>query len=277
MGITAKKLILGLLLVSDGRPIPVRQLIDACEIFAIRENNVRVTLVRLSASGLIQASSRGTYVLGRSAQNLASQVATWQTMEQQLSPWHGGYIVAHLGALGRSDRKALRQRERALAMCGMQPLDSSLYLRPDNLENGVSMIRRRLHALGLEPEAPVFGALDFAPEHAEKMSALWPTVALNLHYQEQRQQLEDWLQRCDELEPEAAAREVYIRGAEAVRSLVFDPWLPAPMIDEHARHRYVETVRRFDETGKALWRRLYHITIGMPYIADSPLTSGVLQ
>ena len=77
---------------------------------------------------------------------------------------------------------------------------------------------------------------------------------------------------------DVAAREAYLLGAQAIRSLVFDPWLPAPLVDIDARHAYVETVRRFDETGKDIWNTLYHINTQMPAVANSPqLAAGVLQ
>lgn len=53
-GPNARKLILGLLLATDGAPLNVRDAITACALFDITENNVRVTLVRLSADGLIR-------------------------------------------------------------------------------------------------------------------------------------------------------------------------------------------------------------------------------
>lgn len=277
MELTAKKIILGLLLVSDGRPLAVRSLIDACALFGIKENNVRVTLTRLSAEGLIAASGRGSYTLGLPVQSLADQVATWQTMEQRLGPWHGAYIVVYTGTLGRSNRKALRQRERALAMCGLRELDRGLYVRPDNFEGGATFVRQRLHALGMEREAAVFSASDFDAERLNAIARLWDTRALDTHYRQDRQRLEDWLARFEALEQEVAAREVYIMGAQAVRSLVFDPWLPAPMIDDEARHAYLETVKRFDETGKALWERQFQIRIGMPYMTEEQPTTGVLQ
>ncbi|MBY8966592.1 PaaX family transcriptional regulator C-terminal domain-containing protein [Algiphilus sp.] len=275
--LTAKKIILGLLLVSDGRALTVRSLIDACALFGIKENNVRVTLTRLSADGLIEASSRGAYALGPPVLSLADQVATWQTMEQQLGPWHGGFVAVYTGTLTRSNRKALRQRERALEMCGLRELDPDLYVRPDNFQGGAEFIRQRLRALGMEAEAAVFAASDFDGERRERVAKLWDGRSLDAHYRKDQQRLEDWLGRYQMLEQEVAAREVYIMGAQAVRSLVFDPWLPAPMIDEAARHAYLETVKRFDDTGKALWDRRFQIRIGMPYMTEEQPTSGVLQ
>lgn len=268
MELTAKKIILGLLLVSDAQPLLVRSLIDACALFGIKENNVRVTLTRLSAEGLIAASGRGSYTLSLPVQKLADQVTTWQTMEQRLGPWHGAYIIVHTGTLGRSNRKALRQRERALAMCGMRELERGLYVRPDNFQGGAAFIRERLHALGMERDGAVFSAAGFDTERLQAIARLWDTSALETHYRQDRQRLQEWLARFEVLEPEVAAREVYIMGAQAVRSLVFDPWLPAPMIDDNARHAYLETVKRFDETGKALWQRLFQIRIGMPCMTD---------
>lgn len=277
MELTAKKITLGLLLVSDGQPLTVRSLIDACALFGIKENNVRVTLTRLSADGLIAASGRGSYTLGLPVQQLADQVATWQTMEQRLGLWQGGYIAVYTGMLARSNRKALRQRERALEMCGLRELDRDLYVRPDNFQGGADFIRQRLHALDMEREAAVFAASDFDTERLASIARLWDTDALNAHYRRDRQRLEDWLARYDQLDADVAAREVYIMGAQAVRSLVFDPWLPAPMIDDAARHAYLETVKRFDETGKALWEQLYQIRIGMPYMTEEQPATGVLQ
>jgi len=275
--LTAKKIILGLLLVSDGQALSVRSLIDACGLFCINENNVRVTLTRLSADSLIEAAGRGSYTLGRPAQSLADQVATWQTMEQRLAAWHGGYVAVYTATLSRSHRKTLRQRERALEMCGLRELERGLYVRPDNFQGGADFVRERLQALGMERDAAVFAASDFDAERLETIAKRWDTPALNAHYRQDRQRLEDWLARHHELEPDVAAREVYIMGAQAVRSLVFDPWLPAPMIDDEARHAYLETVKRFDETGKALWERLYQIRIGMPYMSEEQPTTGVLQ
>ena len=56
---TARRVVLGLLLAKDGAPLAVRYAIAACALFGITENNVRVTLARLSAEGLIEASGRG--------------------------------------------------------------------------------------------------------------------------------------------------------------------------------------------------------------------------
>ena len=274
---TAKKLILGLLLASDGQALSVRQFIDACALFDITENNVRVTLARLTADELLAAAERGTYQLGPAAEVTASQVAIWLSVEDYLTPWHGGYVAVHSGVLGRSDRKALKQRERALEMLGLRELDRGLYVRPDNFQGGVDFVRQRLHLLGLESEAAVFAAGEFDAHRQATIAGLWDAAALNRYYQQHGEQLETWMDRHTDMPLEQAAKESYLLGGAAIRSLVFDPWLPSPLVDAGLRHRFVETVKRFDETGKSIWNQLYHIGAGMPLSSTAHLSAGALQ
>ncbi len=275
---TAKKLILGLLLAAEGHPLSVREAILACRLFNITENNVRVTLVRLSAERLIESRGRGAYGLGPAAQTTASEVAHWHHAEQRLRSWSGEYICVHSGALGRSDRAALRQRERALEMLGLRELDRGLHVRPDNLSGGVDALRLRLYSLGLEPGAAVFIASGFDAARVSRIAQLWDSEALNQRYRERGRQLEAWLELHTDLEPDVAARESYLLGQEAIRTVVFDPWLPEPLVDAAARHAYVEMVRRFDSAGKAIWRSLGVVKGAMPTMAAVPsLPTHTLQ
>ncbi|MDM4768922.1 PaaX family transcriptional regulator C-terminal domain-containing protein [Solimonas sp. SE-A11] len=251
-----RRLILGLLLAAEGQPLSVRDAIAGCGLFGISANSVRVALVRLSADGLIEATERGSYRLGASAHELADDVATWRHAEQRLRPWQGGWLAVHCAGLGRSDRVALRRRTRALAMLGFRELDGGLHLRPDNIEDSVDAVRKRLHALGLEKQAPVFVAGEFDTAREAAIRKLWDGKALNASYRKLRVQLEEWLARADRLEPEAAARESYLLGSNAIRHVVYDPLLPAPLVDADARHAFVETVRRFDRAGQDIWRKL---------------------
>ena len=59
-----RSLILNLLLATEGDPLSARDAISSCALFGIRENSVRVTLVRLASAGLIEAAGRGAYRLG---------------------------------------------------------------------------------------------------------------------------------------------------------------------------------------------------------------------
>ncbi len=60
---TAKTLLLDLLSTVSHGSCPVRALLEAAELFGIRENSLRVALVRLRAGGLVERDERGCYRL----------------------------------------------------------------------------------------------------------------------------------------------------------------------------------------------------------------------
>ncbi|TJY64991.1 GntR family transcriptional regulator [Sinimarinibacterium sp. CAU 1509] len=250
----ARNLILDLLLANEGHALNVRDLIGACALFEVSANTVRVALVRLSAEGLIEAVERGSYQLSGTAHQLADDVATWRHAEQRIRPWSGAYLAVHCGALGRSDRSALRRRHRALQMLGFRELERDLFVRPDNIDDSVTTVRKRLHALGLDTDACVFVATGFDAAREARIPTLWDGSALSDHYRRQRERLEAWMQRAPSLEPDVAAREAFLIGGQAIRDVVFDPLLPEPMVDTAARHAFVESVRRFDRYGHAIWQ-----------------------
>ena len=55
-----KSLVLELLVAKNGVPLQVREAILACELFGISENNVRVTLARLTIEALLEGAGRGS-------------------------------------------------------------------------------------------------------------------------------------------------------------------------------------------------------------------------
>lgn len=262
MKINAKHLILDLLLANQNTPLSAKDAIAACALFGISDNSVRVALARASADGLLCAAGRGTYCLGDSALELAGDVATWRTKEQRLRSWQGNYLVVLSHSLGRSNRSALRHRERALAMLGFKELETGLHIRPDNIEDNILMVRKRLYSLGLEKQALVFVAQQFSPEQEQAIYRLWDGAALNQRYEQLQQQLTQWLAHAHDLEADVAARESFLLGRKAIREVVFDPLLPAPWVDVAARHAFVDTVHRFDREGHRIWRQL--ITHSLP-------------
>ena len=252
----ARPLLLRLLLAVEGGVLDAAAAIRAAALFGISANSLRVALTRLSASGRIEAVGRGSYRLGHAARALGEDVATWRDAEQRLRPWHGEWIVACVAGLSRSDRRALRTRERAFALLGMRALDEALFIRPDNLAGGVARVRARLHALGVERSVPVFLAHDLDSASETRARALWQVRDLERGYRAGRKALETSLKRLPRLSLEQAARESYLVGDQALRRLVFDPLLPAPLISGDARQAFVEAMLRYDATGQRIWREL---------------------
>ncbi len=255
----ARHLVLNLLLGTAHRRLSAREAVASCALFGIRENNVRVALARLAASGMIEPIERGQYRLGPKAEGLAGDVASWRDVERRVRDWDGGWVAVHVGALPRSDRALRRARERALGLLGLRELDGGLFVRPDNLAGGVEAVRERLARLGLGSEAAVFVAHSLDDERRRRAERLWDVAALDRGYRDTRVVLEDWLSRWSSGAPslpiEAAARESFMLGNDAIRQLVFDPLLPEPLVDVAARRAFVDAVRRFDGVGHSIWRR----------------------
>lgn len=268
-----RSLILSLMLGAEARgdaSLSVRELISACSLFNLPENNVRVALARAVAAGQLSTPRRGAYALSPQTRPLADEVGRWRALEGQIAEWRGDWLGVHVGATGRSDRPALRARERAFGILGLAEFERGLHLRPDNLVGGVASLRQRLaHLLPQGTEiGTVFVLSGLAPGDAGRACGLWDTAALDAHYRDTTARLSAWLDGAAGLPLERAARESFELGHAAIRSLVFDPLLPAPLIDAQARGRYTRTVARFDDAGKAVWQQFLDRARQAPTLPD---------
>jgi phenylacetic acid degradation operon negative regulatory protein len=266
--LNAKRVILELLSAIGDTPAPASALVQACGIFAITENSTRVTLARLLAAGTIEATGRGEYRIGAPGEALTREVSSWRDLERQMRRWDGGYAGVITTAIGRSDRSELRQRDRALRLLGFRMLAPDLAVRPDNLVGGVDALRARLDALGLDRRALVVRLEQLDDETEARARALWNARELESAYRKMRARLERWLERGPAQHPEAAARESFLLGGEALRTLVFDPRLPEPLVDVGERRALLETARRFDATGRKIWERLFGVSHGLGTTAE---------
>jgi phenylacetic acid degradation operon negative regulatory protein len=251
-----RHLILKLLLGAEGAPVAAQDVVAACALFGIRENSARVALVRLSAAGMIEAEGRGAYRIGPKAHELAENVRAWRAAESRVRKWTGKWIAVYCGALGRTDRVALRQRERALELLGFRELERGLAVRPDNLAGGVGDVRERLYKLGLDGDAAVFVVEGLDEDREARARSLWKGTALTRSYVQWRKRLEKWLAGAENLELPVAARESFLLGNEAIRHVVFDPLLPDPLVDVRERRAFVAVLVAFDRAGHAIWSAL---------------------
>lgn len=272
-----RSLILSLLLGAESRgdaELGVRELLAACALFGLQENAVRVALARGVTAGLLQASRRGCYVLGPEARPLAREVGRWRRTEALMTDWSGDWIAVHVGATGRSDRTALRARERAFGLLGLAEFERGLHLRPDNLAGGVEALRRRLRALvpsGVET-GTLFVLGGLAEGDEQRACQLWDAAALDATYRDTTARLGAWLDGAHALPLDRAARESFEIGHQAIRQLMYDPLLPAPLVDAQARQRFIRAVAGYDDAGKAIWQ---HFLLAAREQAplDQPLSS----
>lgn len=272
-----RTLILNLLLGAEANgdaALGVRELLAACALFHLPENAVRVALARAVTANLLVAPRRGCYALGPEARPLAQEVSRWRQAQGLMTGWTGEWIAVHVGATGRSDRTALRARERAFGLLGLAEFERGLYLRPDNLAGGAPALRARL--LALLPPGTEAGTLfvlrGLAAADEQRARGLWDAAALDATYSDTTARLSAWLDDAHALPLDQAARESFEIGHNAIRQLMYDPLLPPPLIDAQARTRFMQAVARYDVAGQAVWQRFLSAARSQGPL-DRPLSS----
>jgi phenylacetic acid degradation operon negative regulatory protein len=251
---TPKSLVLDLLSSLRGRPMPVRALVAAGEVFGISAESIRVALVRLCGHGTIARNERGQYRLAPAAEPVQRHVAAWTRTEERVVPWRGGWIGVHTAGLARADRTRARRRDRALQFLGFRPLDPHLFVRPDNLKGGVGAVRAELQALGLDGDALVFVLADLDAATEARARALWDAEALRRSYRMTSAALARSAARLDRMPEREAMVESFVLGGRTLRQLVLDPLLPEPIVPSRERAALVEAMRAYDRLGRASWR-----------------------
>lgn len=251
-----KHLILNLLLATED-PVSVHILVGVCKLFGITPNNARVTLARLTADNMVHVPQRGFYQLGQTAEPLAEALADWRDKEATICEWNQDWIGVFIGALGRTDRTGLRRRMRVLNLAGFEELEQGLFIRPNNLQGGVSALRTRLYSFGLEEKARVFSLGDLSDTEQKQALELWDVDTLMASYQQDCDEMRDWLAGVDRLSVEEAARQSFVMGDAVLRRVAYDPMLPREMIDVALRAKRVEIMTEYDRVGKTFFYELY--------------------
>jgi len=129
---TARSVLLSVLLGSDPPRLPVQLLVRTTELFGIAEGTTRTALSRMAAAGDVVADD-GWYalaadrLLARQARQAASRAA--RTRAWRGGRWRQAVVVAD-GRRGAAERAALRAD---LADNRLAELREGVWLRPDNL------------------------------------------------------------------------------------------------------------------------------------------------
>jgi phenylacetic acid degradation operon negative regulatory protein len=211
--LTARSVILSVLLGSHPPMLPVRSLVRTAALFGISEGTARVALSRLVADGEVVTES-GRYRL--SARLIARQLRQDEGRAPAIRPWRGGWemAVANSDVLGASGRATLGAE---LAGMRLAELRSGVWARPANLRREWPDAAAR-HAWCFEAR------LVSRPGQARDLAAgLW-----DLH---------GWATRAEALldllnvDDQPARR--FVVTAAMVRHLQHDPLLPASLLPPH--------------------------------------------
>ena len=250
---TPKRLILSLLSAPSLETVEVGHLVKWGQLFGIEAPATRVAVGRLAKQGFITAVGRGTYTIGPQGSLMAQTASHWAEVETRIGPWTGSWIVVHTSHLGRADKTALRARERAFRLNGFAELVSGLWCRPDNLAQALDLTRHELITLGLEPMAVVMRVSALPGVGPEQLYALWPREQLEAGYREYIAAMAVSEQRLQTMSNDDAARETFLVGEAVIRRINADPLLPAQMVDTRARHKLIQQMVHYNDTGRSVW------------------------
>ncbi|EPF70086.1 hypothetical protein [Acinetobacter rudis] len=252
----AKDFLLKILGVVDNDALDITAAIRAGAVFDLSPNNIRVAINRLQSSGLIEPITRGAYQLSIKGRVLRDEISLWRTAEHFTQTWDGSWIAALTTTVNKSNRTLSRNTNRAFGLVGMQELHAGLYIRPNNIKNGVNSIKKKLLSLECDPNIVLFNAQDFDELYTQKATQLWDTVQMQKSYLEQIHILNESLINIKNMQLKDAARETYSLGDHAIKKIIFDPLLPAPLVSVESRLEFRQTLIEYDKVGHRVWSAL---------------------
>jgi phenylacetic acid degradation operon negative regulatory protein len=208
--LTARSVILSVLLGTHPPLLPVRALVRTAELFDISEGTTRVALSRLVSDGDVVAED-SSYRL--STRLLSRQRRQDEGLRPATRPWRGGWEIgiAAPEVRGAAAMAALAGELRALRLAQLRP---GVWLRPDNLD-------REWTPSVIENTWRVDGrAVSYEPNAFEMVAALWD--------------LDSWAVRAEDLmgamEASAAPAQRFVVAAAIVRHIEHDPVLPQALL-----------------------------------------------
>ncbi|MEM7100105.1 MAG: PaaX [Pseudomonadota bacterium] len=252
--LTARTLILTLIDSARRETLSARYFVAAGELFGLDSTSVRVALGRLVKDGSLRQRGRGVYELGSRSGTLHRLVRNWARVEASTKTWKGDWVGVFVAHLSRSNKTALRGRERALRLFGFAEPQPGLWVRPDNLVLKQAELRSSLLELGLDARALTYTISELAPTEAVRFT-LWDRDGLEAQYRKNLTMLAESTERFEHLNEEDVGRETLTLGRAVTRDILLDPLLPSEMVDIELRAKMVAAMRAYDRLGKDFWRR----------------------
>ena len=250
---SARSVALGFLSTSKA-PMRVADLVRRAAVMALDGAAMRVALGRLCREGVVRQVERGLYAIGPAGVALDRRARGWADAPQRVREWTGRWTVILADHLGRSDRRQVRRRERALTLYGFAATASDAWVRPDNLADPLPDLVVQLRAIGLDADAVVLG--DAAALDDLAWQKLWPIAEIEAGYRHWIAEMAASIDRLPALSAQSAARETLLLGQSVIRAINRDPMLPAALVDTALRDEMVAAMRRYDAAGKACWARI---------------------
>lgn len=257
--VSPRALVLSLMSSEFSTPQPIGRLINAAALFGIEPATLRVAVTRLIKEGLLESPDRGVYRPGPKSRALTRRVQSWKDVASRVVPWNGDWLIALTQHLGRTDRKQLRARERALGLNGYQLTGTGYWVRPANLARTLDEHRSDLTGIGADEEIMLLRASDVSMAGEEDWPGLWSSDALARSYESAVQAMTESLAHLPDLSADAAARETLLIGQAVIRTINFDPLLPPELADQKEFLRMVDMMVHYNDVGRKCWQAYYAV------------------
>ncbi len=250
---SASRVALGFLATAS-EPMRVAELVRRAEVMTIDRGAMRVALGRLTRDGVVRQVERGLYAIGPAGEALDRRARGWMQAAARVRTWNGRWTIVLADHLGRSDRRQVRRRERALTLYGFGRVPAGAWVRPDNLAEPWPDLLAQLHAVGLDADATAIG--DAAVLDDAGWRDLWPADTIEAGYRHWIAEMAASTARLPAMSDVAAARETLLLGQAVIRAINRDPMLPNGFIDTTLRDDLIAAMQRYDGAGKAYWARV---------------------
>lgn len=255
--ITPRALVLSLIGSTRAGPRTIGQLILAGTLFGIEPATLRVAVTRLLGEALLESPERGLYQPGPRARAMTDRLRDWQNVESRIVSWDGDWLVALTHALGRSDRRQVRARERALKLSGYRAAEAGLWVRPANLACSLKQHRKDLTEIGADTRLTIIQIRNLAIEPDPGWAGLWQPAEMSACYESAILAMQTSLGQLSSLPIESAARETLLIGQSVIRLINFDPLLPPELGGQEAFRSMVAVMRAYNETGEKVWQDFF--------------------
>ncbi|MFT5776449.1 hypothetical protein [Hyphomonas sp.] len=254
--VSARTLVLSLMSVRGRRTQALTYLTRAGALFGIEPTAIRMAVTRLVRDGLLESVDRGTYATGAKAAALTAEISDWRTAPDRTQSWEGGWIGVMTNHLGRTDRKDLRARMRALRLYGFAQAESGLWVRPDNLRLSLADLRAALVRIGLQADALLVTITETALPAGTNWCDLWSTDALKARYESAIAAMQQSRKAAPGLSRDTAAKETLLIGQSVIRTINLDPLLPEEIGDATLFRQMVSEMEDYDRFGRICWVRI---------------------
>jgi phenylacetic acid degradation operon negative regulatory protein len=225
--LTARSVLLSVLLGTVPPRLPVQRLVRTTELFGIAEGTTRTALSRMTAAGEVTADD-GWYELA-GGRLLARQARQDASRRASTSPWLGGrWAQAVVVASGRrppAERAALRA---ALRGARLAELREGVWLRPDNLGGPSALAAQVGEAAPGAGDVAWFTAVPTG-DPAALTARLWPLTGWVGQARALIERMSRLVGPLEAGDP-APLADGFVLSADVLRHVQADPLLPAQLL-----------------------------------------------